>query len=203
MAPCLPATETRVLLKMLKCRGYRSIMLRFCTIQNVTSNGSIGENVYALASRSEPHQNPEPELVVYIIGPKLSLQLLRDIRAYISTNSTIPNDVMLITCNGTTCSTTSECERTSAVPEFVDISIQIYPIEYLAFDILEHCLVPEHRLLDDDELKTRGIQRHNCLSIKQDDPVCKYFNWPIGSIVEITITTCVQETSHTLRIVVP
>ncbi|HDJ37597.1 MAG TPA: DNA-directed RNA polymerase subunit H [Methanosarcinales archaeon] len=59
----------------------------------------------------------------------------------------------------------------------------------MEFNILDHVIVPEHRILDDDEveevLSRYGIEKERLSKIQVTDPVVKEISANAGDIIEI------------------
>ncbi|RLG25421.1 DNA-directed RNA polymerase subunit H [Methanosarcinales archaeon] len=61
---------------------------------------------------------------------------------------------------------------------------------HIGFSILDHIMVPEHRVLDDDEieeiLSKYNIEKEKLSKILTSDPVIKEIGANAGDVVEIT-----------------
>ncbi|MCK4458965.1 MAG: DNA-directed RNA polymerase subunit H [Methanosarcinales archaeon] len=63
----------------------------------------------------------------------------------------------------------------------------------MGFNILEHTIVPGHRVLDDDEVETvlskYNIEKEKLSKIRMTDPTIKEISANPGDIIEITRTS--------------
>ncbi len=61
---------------------------------------------------------------------------------------------------------------------------------HIGFSILDHIMVPEHRMLDDDEieevLSKYNIEKEKLSKILAGDPVIKEIGANVGDVIEIT-----------------
>ena len=68
-------------------------------------------------------------------------------------------------------------------------NLEIFTIDELLVNIIEHHLVPKHRLLTNDEkellLQEYDIKTKNLARIYITDPIARYYNAKIGDIMEI------------------
>jgi DNA-directed RNA polymerase I, II, and III subunit RPABC1 len=68
--------------------------------------------------------------------------------------------------------------------------VQVFMLEELAFNVIEHSLVPKHEVLSPEEgrdlLKKMNAALSGLPIILTSDPVVKHYNWPPGRIVKIT-----------------
>jgi DNA-directed RNA polymerase subunit H (RpoH/RPB5) len=76
--------------------------------------------------------------------------------------------------------------KTGRYFEFMSEKSLIHPVIY-------HQLVPRHRCLTSEEEKEvltkyriKPQEKHKMLIILKDDPVVQWYQWPIGSVIEIT-----------------
>ncbi len=64
---------------------------------------------------------------------------------------------------------------------------------FIGFNILEHTIVPGHRVLDDDEVETilskYGIEKEKLSKIRMTDPAIDEIGANPGDIIEITRTS--------------
>jgi len=66
-------------------------------------------------------------------------------------------------------------------------TIQIFMEEELMFNVIKHSFVPKHELLTDAEVKelTKTIRLKQLSEIYITDPVVRYYNWPMYSVVRV------------------
>lgn len=84
---------------------------------------------------------------------------------------------------------------------------QNFTVAELLFPIIRHSDVPKHRRMDAAEasslLATLRIGRHQLPLIHRSDPVCKYFDFREGDIIEILRKNGFQQKIQYFRMVVP
>lgn len=71
-----------------------------------------------------------------------------------------------------------------------ELEIELFPYKYLIKNPTLHCLYKSHRALSNDE-KEKILMKYHANDEKmpilfKDDRICQYFNFPIGTVVEIT-----------------
>tara|TARA_A100001015_G_C14747086_1_gene616028 strand:+ start:179 stop:727 length:549 start_codon:yes stop_codon:yes gene_type:complete len=65
------------------------------------------------------------------------------------------------------------------------MNVQFLTIKFLTYNVSKHSLVPKHRLASPDKWKMFGDDVDLFPKILDTDPVIKYYDWPVGKIVEI------------------
>lgn len=70
------------------------------------------------------------------------------------------------------------------------VEVEIFSHENLQRDILQHKLYRNHRMLSENE-KTEKMKEFKSTEkelslLPRKDPVCRYFNFPVGALIEIT-----------------
>jgi DNA-directed RNA polymerase I, II, and III subunit RPABC1 len=64
--------------------------------------------------------------------------------------------------------------------------IELFNVTDLQYNITKHYLVPQHVLLNDEEMKEFKIKYDTLIPvILYSDPICKFYNFPKGSIIKI------------------
>lgn len=63
----------------------------------------------------------------------------------------------------------------------INIDIELFSQSELTFNITKHILVPEHKLID----KQDGVDYTKYPIIKKTDPVCKFFRFRPGQLIQI------------------
>ena len=80
---------------------------------------------------------------------------------------------------------TSSAKR--IITNIVDIVFELFSVKELQFDITQHRYYRPHRALNNQEYneftKNTG---HNIPVLQKTDPICRYFNFERGSIIEVT-----------------
>jgi len=68
-------------------------------------------------------------------------------------------------------------------------NIEMFIYKHLTLNITKHCLVPNHKLMTKEEelnlLKTFKIEKNSLPIMKKTDPVAKFYNFPVNSVVRI------------------
>jgi DNA-directed RNA polymerase subunit H (RpoH/RPB5) len=110
----------------------------------------------------------------------------------------------ILVINSTLSPTASECNNIITEHEY-----QIFQEEDLLYDVTEHISVDKHTLLTPKEAEhlkeTLGLTNKSLRLLQSNDPVCQYYNYPIGSIIKIESHTDLNLLSRTIinyRIVV-
>lgn len=83
----------------------------------------------------------------------------------------------------------------AAVEAFIDkelvrisgLQIEIFHYSRLFFNISKHLYVPKHELMTEEETKDllTNISKSQLPQISYNDPVVRYYNFPVGSIIRI------------------
>ena len=77
---------------------------------------------------------------------------------------------------------------------------------FIGFSILEHTMVPGHRILDDDEVETilgrYNIEKEKLSKIRMTDPTIKEIGANPGDIIEIARTSKTAGESMFYRLVI-
>jgi DNA-directed RNA polymerase subunit H (RpoH/RPB5) len=81
--------------------------------------------------------------------------------------------------------------------EFQNRPIQFMSCKSLCVNVTRHELVPKHRLLEGDP----PHEKHRLPLIMETDAVVQYYNWPVGSVVEIERVFTGDEPVPYLRLV--
>lgn len=83
---------------------------------------------------------------------------------------------------------------------------QHFLVDELKFPIIEHSLVPQHIGLSDEEadkvLESLGVDRLQLPRLKTTDPICRFQNFPPGTVVKIKRQNGLQQMSWFYRLVV-
>jgi DNA-directed RNA polymerase subunit H (RpoH/RPB5) len=72
------------------------------------------------------------------------------------------------------------------------ITLQLFDIKEVLFNITKHVLVPKHEVITDEEVITTIIKEHNVKNrhhfplILKTDPIAKYYGMKPGNLVKIT-----------------
>lgn len=84
---------------------------------------------------------------------------------------------------------------------------QCFTFQELSFPVARHSLVPRHRLLSQDEetslLQRLHIRKAQLPIINSSDPVCRYYDFRPGSVLEILRRNGYQVPTLYYRLVVP
>ena len=76
-------------------------------------------------------------------------------------------------------------------------SIEVWLLNQLLYDILEHEFVPQYDILSTSEkkklLKTYGVRGDQLPEMKSDDPIARYFGVSKGTVFKITDKSISQE----------
>ena len=96
---------------------------------------------------------------------------------------------------------------TPSARKFVSNRVQFFTADELSKNIVEHVMVPIHRPLSDKEvaifLKQRLVTKAQLPKLLSTDPICKYYKWPVGTIVKSAIVYGgTQEPRNTYRVVI-
>lgn len=93
---------------------------------------------------------------------------------------------ILVTEDGVTPFASKELEETARAGN----TVEVFKRRELAFCVVEHALVPPHRILTTTErkefLQRPGYKLSALPRIKSTDPVVRFMNFPLGSIVQIS-----------------
>jgi len=77
--------------------------------------------------------------------------------------------------------------------------ISFFQMQRLVTNVTHHRLVPSHRMIDEEEeealLKKYSLLRSQLPVLLLEDPVCRYYDFPLNSIVEIRRAGMGYETS--------
>jgi len=70
------------------------------------------------------------------------------------------------------------------------VLIQVFTVNELLFNVTKHVMVPKHEKIPDsqvpDLLRELKVTKSNLPGILYEDPVVRYYNWPPGSIIQVT-----------------
>ena len=98
---------------------------------------------------------------------------------------------VVVSIDGPTPFTRKECQR-----------IQFFTALELCKNVTHHCLVPEHRRIDAEQLPN-GMQVDRLPRIQDTDRVVQYYNWPCGTVVKIKRVFGGYEPIDYFRVVAP
>lgn len=94
----------------------------------------------------------------------------------------------------------------AARDELASAGVQHFCYYQLLIDITEHALVPPHRMLTKDEtaalLTKLGVTLHKLPKMLHSDPIARFYNFPRGSVIEITRNDGLQQINSYFRCVV-
>jgi len=84
----------------------------------------------------------------------------------------------------------------NTIKEIINV-VELFKFSHLIFNITKHKLYMPHKLLNKEEEKEifnkyKITNKMNLPLLLNIDPVCKYFAYPIGSIIKITRNYCLQ-----------
>lgn len=86
-----------------------------------------------------------------------------------------------------------------------DTHMEHFVYTELLFPVVDHCLVPPHRLMDDREadakLSELGVRRDQLPRLRKSDPVARFYNFPEGAMIEIHRCNGLQQRSLFYRLV--
>lgn len=84
------------------------------------------------------------------------------------------NDIVIVSIDGPTPFTRKECESKN---------IQFMLVKDVCVNKVRHHLVPRHEKVD---TVPNDVPSTSLPKILESDPICQYYNWPIGTIVKIS-----------------
>ena len=117
--------------------------------------------------------------VYFAIDPKVPVKKMRDYIQHM-TDSKV-NHAIIVYAHQITPSAKSE------IPP--NLVIETFKANELFENITKHKLVPPHYKLDDFEvlelLKLKKTEKHKLPRYDPEDPIVKYYHWPIGSVIKI------------------
>jgi DNA-directed RNA polymerase I, II, and III subunit RPABC1 len=94
----------------------------------------------------------------------------------------------------------------AARDELASAGVQHFCYYQLLIDITEHALVPNHRMLTQEQtaklLSTLGVSLSKMPKLLHSDPIARFYNFPKGSVIEITRNNGLQQSSSYFRCVV-
>ena len=83
---------------------------------------------------------------------------------------------------------------------------QHFLVSDLMFPIINHSMVPQHEGLTDEEaqliLQELGVKTTQLPRLKSSDPVCRFYNFAVGTVVRIQRRNGLQQASLFYRLVV-
>jgi DNA-directed RNA polymerase I, II, and III subunit RPABC1 len=112
---------------------------------------------------------------------------VRNIREYYEImQDHVIHKAIIIYKQNVTASATTEAYNLQIDKDF-PVFIQLFQDTSLIFDITTHELVPKHELLSaaEAELLCKKFDKSQLPQLKSIDPVCRYYDFPVGSIVKI------------------
>lgn len=157
----------------------------------------IGQDINATAEIKANQFQYSEKMVVYwqTIKPTLDADQMKKILQH---SNNINADRIIIIVNQTS-------PQARKVEQEFKMTVEIFLIEDLQFNITNHHLVPHHSVLDDDqksELMSKYRIRENQLpKISPEDPVAKYFGVQLGQVMKITRSSETAGRYVTYRIV--
>ncbi len=80
-------------------------------------------------------------------------------------------------------------------------NVEIFLQQSLIFNITKHILVPEHKLLTEEEEKNFKFNKKELPTILKTDPVAKYYGMKTGQICQIKRTSTVAGFTYYYRVV--
>jgi DNA-directed RNA polymerase I, II, and III subunit RPABC1 len=91
-------------------------------------------------------------------------------------------------------------------PDPMPVNMEVFLDTFLMFDITEHELVPKHELLSDEEkeavLKKYNLKPSQLPSIRTQDPISRFYDFKVNSLIKITRLSETGGISINYRIVV-
>lgn len=145
------------------------------------------------------YKHPKKELTLFVmyIGLKNSKTIIVDSIACFVEKLTKENKEGLLVLNSTLSPNANE--YLSMITEH---PYQLLKEEDLLYDVTEHVNVPKYILLSAEEaqqLKSRlGLTNKSVGAILTTDPVCKYYNYPVGSYVKLICPLDIHLLSQTI-----
>tara|TARA_B100000683_G_scaffold139022_1_gene135440 strand:- start:779 stop:1303 length:525 start_codon:yes stop_codon:yes gene_type:complete len=109
-----------------------------------------------------------------------------------------PDDIVVVSIDGVTPFTKKEVAHEARITFFVAKEVM--------HNLPRHCLVPRHTALSQEEAeavkKRFHMMDHHWMLLLSSDPVARWYNWRIGTIVRIERTGLTQDTHVVYRKVV-
>lgn len=130
------------------------------------------------------HADKKKPLFVMYIGLKNSKTITVDSITSFVDKLTLENKEGLLITNSTLSPTANEYLNI-----ITEHPYQLFKEDDLLYDVSEHTNVPKYTLLSAEEatkLKVRiGLSKKGVGAILTTDPICKYYNYPVGSYVRV------------------
>lgn len=195
-------------IKMVQARGYNISHEEWILDENTTVKKFIKKLIeqygeYPLRKLmygQYVHPNKPKKLVVNFICYNKSKKIkINEITPFFFKLTEENTDGLLI-INSTLSPTATECNSIITEHEY-----QIFQEHDLLYDVTDHNMVPKHTLLNNKEIEELGLSGKKLRLLQSSDPVCQYYNFPIGSIIKIESNTDLNLLCRTLinyRIVV-
>lgn len=130
------------------------------------------------------HPNKEKDLFVMYIGSKENKKITVDSITNFVDKMTLENKDGLLVINSTLSPTANEYLNIITEHEY-----QIFKEEDLLYNVVDNINVSKHILMTTEEannLKVRlGLNNKGVSFLLNTDPVCQYYNYPIGSYIKV------------------
>lgn len=190
MALLLSDVEVSNLSRMLSARGYSSTPLssRESSTEWMDNPGESAYVMRAIAPARPYGRLPTSIHVILLLRGDASMNV-RQLRQYALRVKTMGEEHGIVVINGGGVTTyTSKAMRQMDVHNHC---VEFVRRRDLGFCLIDHDLVPPHRRCDDAEQKALAKRYHitdasEWMTIFARDPVVKYYNWPVGTLVEVT-----------------
>ena len=118
-------------------------------------------------------------IVMCVSEPKLGIKALRDIQERVA-----DEEHLLIIYNVSMTSFAKQHLEKLAVEGTI---VETFAVGQLQFDIMRHALVPPHKEVSARCVRKLGVTPEQLPVILATDPVVRYFRWPRGTIVRVTL----------------
>lgn len=151
-------------IEMLEDRGY--------TIAEVNVN-----NPAIVATRGTDKEDDEECHVIIHDEARIGVKALRNVLLDLT------HRIIFVSSEGPTSFTRKECS---------DLRIEFWTFAQLMFNISRFAITPRHCALSADEERTvtekYNAEGNNWPKIYSTDPMCRYYNFPVGSLIRIERT---------------
>lgn len=145
------------------------------------------------------YKHPEKEAILFVmyIGLKNSKTITVDSITCFVDKLTLENKEGLLVINSTLSPTANEY-----LNMITEHRYQLFKEDDLLYDVTEHVNVPKYILLSTKEAKhlkaQLGLTNKGVGAILSTDPICRYYNYPVGSYVKVICPMDMHLLSQTL-----
>ena len=149
-----------------------------CTINEMMHDRGYSSNNDTVYTKD----NHEDVMIIYTPENKLGINHVKQLKSTLDDNTI--NHCIVVYAN-----TITSFAKNSIDEMQRDYEIELFSVKELAYNITKHALVPKHILMDNnfkkELLKTFKVHENKMPCISSKDPICKYYNAKVGTLIKI------------------